>query len=848
MSVPAAARRLRPRADIVRAVPRARGGAIAALLVPPLLALVFLHDYLGGHILPFGDDILLLYYPLMSLLSHALHSGSLLLWNPYSGGGYALVPYSALPFYVPTWLLAILPVPAAMGWTYALDLTMGGLGTYALAACLGVRGGARLVGAAVYPFSGFVLAHLYAGHYMEVGLICWLPAALAGLHWAVATPAWRTALRRGAIAGGPLGMLILANGVSWLPFTAYPVLIVALVLIGRAARRGGLRAAAAPALALSASGLVALLLGAAVLLPLRDAVGESLRGSPMDFHAVVRISESPLGLAMLLAPGLFGSDPAHSYWFSNSDLYFQEVYAYAGLLPMALAVVGALLGRRRPDVLLYAALTLLGIVLALGAYTPLYGLAYHLVPGLDVARVPARWLLTSVIGVAVLAAVGADALAGAVRTAPEPGQRRAPVLPALLALLILVALGLVGLAVAALQPEAARHGVTLLPALWRLLLVALAAGLAVVVTAQVPRTVGCALLVAVTLGDLWTANGMLVQPLDPAPYYRGAAVDLARRAVQDGRVWALDRSVPLRLGMLDRGTYDVQDYAPLTRLDYWLFTHPGESLQGVDTGMERAIMTRYNARVARILGVTFVVSPRPLAGGSLRPLARLQVPRWGLLNGDWSHPGKHPGTAYAYRVVNALPFAMPIYTERRIAGGVRLADVFAPGFDPGREVLLDGSAPPAASGAPITALLDAWRRSPQPAASTSGRAVGPHVIARAASENALRLDVTMQRSGVLLLDQIYDPSWQATVDGRATALQRADYLLTALPLSAGKHTVSLVYAPSSYLLGGLLTLLGYLLWLAAMVAAWLARARFRHMVSPDRAGQGEPWPVAPVLQ
>src|SRR5262249_30137254 len=130
-----------------------------------------------------------------------------------------------------------------------------------------------------------------------------------------------------------------------------------------------------------------------------------------------------------------------------------------------------------------------------------------------------------------------------------------------------------------------------------------------------------------------------------------------------------------------------------------------------------------------------------------------------------------------------------------------------------------------------TALLDAWRRSLQPAASTPGRALGPHVIARAASENAIRLDVTMQHSGVLLLDQIYDPSWQATVDGRTIAIRRADYLLTALPLSAGKHMVSLVYAPTSYLVGGLLTLLGYLLWLATVVTAWLVRARSRHMGS-----------------
>ena len=835
-----------------------RAGLFSRLLSPNcllptaycLLPLLFFAPYLGGRIMPFGADILVLNYPLMSLLAHALRTGHALLWNPYSGGGYPLAPFSALPFYPPSWLLAVLPVTGAMSWTYVLDLMIGGLGAYALAARLGVSLLARMMPAVVFPFSGFVLAHIYAGHFLEVGLILWLPATLAALHWAAEAPSVGTALRRGLLCGGPLGMMILANGVSWLVFVDYPVGLVALVLIVRAARQhrsGGpaamLRAAARPLAALVAAGVVAGLLGAAVALPLRDLLGATVRGEAMSYDAVTRISATPASLAMALAPGIFGFDPAHTYWFANSDAYFQEVYAYIGLLPLALALAGAMLGRRRPYVLLYAALAVLGVVLALGAHTPLYGLLYHVVPGLDLARVPARWLLMSVLALAVLSGVGADAVIGAARRPSismrgrltlkghgsawrlQPHQPAAmstqshastgyPVPLALAALALLLVLGLICGVIAAMLPAAAHHGATIAPALARLLVVACASALAVLAAAQVPRPAGASLLLLVTLADLWSANGPLVRPLDPAPYYGGSAVDLAHAQAGGGRVWALDRSIPLRLGMLDRRTRDVQDFAPLTLSDYWLLTHPGRSLAGVDTGTARAVMGRYNERVAALLGVSLVVSPQPLHDTGLVPLARLRVPHWGILNGDWSHPGAHPGPAYAYRVTDALPFALPVYATRTARGHVPLAQVFAPGFDARRVALLDGGPVLPSS---TNALLDAWRRTLIPARSPSsgGTAAGPGVTITGSSENGALLRATMRSPGVLLLDQVYDPGWTAMVDGRPVPLRRADYLLTALPLSGGTHSVTLVYAPPSYLTGALLTLLGYVVLIGA---------------------------------
>ena len=50
----------------------------------------------------------------------------------------------------------------------------------------------------------------------------------------------------------------------------------------------------------------------------------------------------------------------------------------------------------------------MGLFLAFGAYNPVYYLLYKLVPGFDLFRAPARWLLLYAFGAAILAALTPD--------------------------------------------------------------------------------------------------------------------------------------------------------------------------------------------------------------------------------------------------------------------------------------------------------------------------------------------------------------------------------------------------------------------------------------------------------
>lgn len=74
----------------------------------------------------------------------------------------------------------------------------------------------------------------------------------------------------------------------------------------------------------------------------------------------------------------------------------------------------------------------------------------------------------------------------------------------------------------------------------------------------------------------------------------------------------------------------------------------------------------------------------------------------------------------------------------------------------------------------------------------SGRVVLTHY-----APNELRYTAESARGGVVVFSEIYYPGWSATIDGQTAELGRANYLLRALRLPAGKHEVVLTFRPTS---------------------------------------------------
>lgn len=63
--------------------------------------------------------------------------------------------------------------------------------------------------------------------------------------------------------------------------------------------------------------------------------------------------------------------------------------------------------------------------------------------------------------------------------------------------------------------------------------------------------------------------------------------------------------------------------------------------------------------------------------------------------------------------------------------------------------------------------------------------------------NELSYEVASQEGGTLVFSEIYYPGWQAFVDGTEVPVGRADYLLRAINVPAGRHKVTLLFKPKS---------------------------------------------------
>jgi len=791
---------------------------IVLLAVAPVF---FLREAPGG-LPPYGGDILVHVYPLLSLLSHGLHAGRPTLWNYYAAGGYPLAPYSALSFYPPVLLaLLLLPVTGALTALYAFYLAALGVGMYVLAADLGQSRPARLLAAVTLAYGGFVAAHAYAGHIFEIGAICPLPLAFLLLRRAIR----RRSLTMTLWCGGVVGLMVLAAGVQFLPFALAPLpLLVIWSTFAPLPWAGKGWWALWPCAALVVTGLVALALGAVFVAPFAEILPYTLRAGAVSLKTAAAQSLPWRGLTMLVAPNGLGNAADGSYWpAGRSSPYFHEIYAYAGVLPLLLAPVAFVRCRAaRP----YATLALLALLVMLGGNTPFYALLYHL-PGAGLVRVPARAGLILDFALALLAGFGLDALGAASPKVPwrrlallAPGLAVALVaLAALLAIAARAGLGGVPFAARALAlGGAARLAVSLVVGLAACLILVVIATRRPVASA---RGAWALALPALALLDLFSSNGALLRPRDPAVYDSASRAGVLSPRDPVYRVFApvpgsAAPAIPLGLCMVTRACYDVQDASPLALEAYWRLGHPSivhRQHGRVATGRDTAIDVY--PPFLRLFGVRTLYSATTLHVTGLQPAGFVTSTRWSVPGGaDWN-----TATSVASSFVYDNPAALPrvFVAPRAIAArsdGEALARVQGAGTDLRRVAVL--SATQARAAGPLGAVQQAW-------ANWLADDTDDSLTTRADGGTG---------GGYLVMDDGWFPGWTATIDGRAAPVLRADYLLRAVRLSPGRHTVRFVYAPLVYLLGAVVTLATALALLALAVYSLISRRR-RRAVAPD---------------
>ncbi|HVQ35831.1 MAG TPA: YfhO family protein, partial [Candidatus Bathyarchaeia archaeon] len=589
------------------------------------------------------------------------------------------------------------------------------------------------------------------------------------------------------------------------PVTFAAAVVAALAYAGFRGRAGAVFASGA------AAGF-GVLLGAVQIVPTAVITPGSIRsaGALREMWSL-----HPVRLLETVAPWLFGKytglpNEITQWLFVLNDAREPLLFSiYLGVPAVLLAVLGATLVRRSQAAMFWTVAGTVALVAAFGTHTPIYRAALKIVPGLSMFRYPSKYLILTAMAVAVLAALGWDALSA------EGTRRRKLVAPVgvgaalaglgLVALFLVFAVPGVGSSIAtrcatALGVPQVESGARSLVGVvgngaLRLLAISVVGALAISL-ATIRPAARFALLVLVA-GDLLFTNASINPTIEAGQLAPFDWVALTRAHPEDRLFVARDYT-------RDRGGSPDVAAEPELRPDF-----PVVEYQAV---YETALGSDLSAAGVRQTISREVTGLRPHE--YLKLMRRLGSSDRAMRDRFLSWAGTRyfllpsPPSIEAQRLAE-VPFGGVALFESPPSGtrafvvssavaepGVeaQIAKLLDPSFDPSWTVVLDRLVDVQPSGARGTAVI------------------------REDSESSVVADADVPEGGgyLVLLDS-FDPGWTAYVDGARAEVLRADGVFRAVRLTAGKHDVRFEYVPRGLWLGAAISVVTA----ALLAAAWI---------------------------
>ena len=755
----------------------------------------------GGIFMPAGGgDLASLYFPTYGHVAEQIQAGNLPLWNPHTYSGMPLLAdVQTGLLYPPNWIFYLLAVEGhyygALLWLLLTHYWLASVFMYLLMRDLGVSRLGSLVGGLVFAYCGFMVAHL--GHMPMVLVATWIPLMLLLTRRALITggpPGWVWAI----LAGLTATLSLLAGHVQ---IFAYGLLAVGVMFAALIWTREPITPRLVRSWALKGALILglALLVGAGQLVPSLELSGQSARSS-VSYEEASEFPAQPITLLNLILPRVYGDSPTT---YSFGEYQTTENWAYCGVVTLALATAGLLLGRGRIR-FLFALIAALSLLIMVGNLSIFHAWLYGFAPGFNMLRDAGRALVLLGLGLGGLAGFGLDGLR--IALLGSAGQRRAAFwwLSGVSGALAVGALWVMPLLFnGVLQGQGALYG--RLPGAindlgMALLWVGLLTGLGWLAyrrRVSVDWMAGAIAFVLVL--DLFSPNSRFNPTTQNvlAGYEHFDARAVLRKGTQETVV-----GIPLRINS-DTDAQGV--WAPGNALDMGTLYDTGGAFNPLR-------LERYERlwEVARehpdgplfdLTGARFEV---------LSDTARLEG------EAKWERIQRFPGFQI-FRNQNALPRAFLVH-ESVIEPDPKAAIEALRRFwvDPRHAVILE-SGQPVESNLPGTAEPDASN-------SESVRAVYYE-------GDSLQLRVRATAPGWLVLTDNWYPGWEATVDGAPAPIERAYSTYRAVRVDPGEHVVTMRFSPASWRWGRIASL-------AVLASALVALGALLYLMRRPRPQNG----------
>ncbi len=338
------------------------------------------------------------FYPWRLLAARAMRDGELALWNPHEMCGYPFVGngQSAL-FYPPNWLLAVVDVRWGFGLLAALHYALAAVLTALLCRALGLGYLPAAFAAIAFTFGGFMVTWTELPTLMNCA--AWLPGALLGVVLVFRRSRWGVPVLAGSLAMTLLAGHLQIAAYVWVVTAAYALGRVLWAAIKRRPRH-----------------IIALLLGAAQVLPSLELVANSPRGhggpseAGWEFHERVALRSAEW--IAFLDPNAFGSPVTGDHEPTRYGIAYPEHCGFVGVITLLLALSGVYFYRGK-HFAFFAVLAALCIHLAMAG--PLAKYIYFHVPKIGQAGSFARTLSVFTFAAAMAAAFGLEGISARLR-------------------------------------------------------------------------------------------------------------------------------------------------------------------------------------------------------------------------------------------------------------------------------------------------------------------------------------------------------------------------------------------------------------------------------------------------
>lgn len=711
------------------------------------------------------SDQAALNYPWQSYLTRSVKDGSIPYWNSESFVGQPLYSDgSSALYYPPRLALAATVSPTtAHNVLSVFHVALAGIFIYWLLVDLELSPLAALFGAVAWMFGSFTLGWLQ----LEVvaPVFAWLPVGLVTMRRSVLR-SWRWVV--GAAAS--IAMLFLSShllfaDISMVIICGYGGLLVLREFATGWRRSHDWRSAVPMGRALASVGL-GVGLAAVLLIPTASTLSDISRQS---------LSFAELSSGMLLPV----SDLRYAIWpvaGPITEAKMQWGLTFSGTITAVLAIVALFL--RRKGAGLGRGLAIGAVLVAIGG--PVSWLAFELIPGMNIFRPYARLIFVFDLGVAVLGAVGLDALMRAIER-PEFRLTRTSRLRA--------------------QEGHSRHR----RGWW------ISRGVAVVFIA----------ITAIQLG--WYGRQINPPFLSSTQYAAFPATPLVRNLQESDQGWPslvlpanddsagfaapmLDAADTLALGVDSASGYDSS--VPTRTVNLWRVVQGEQPDQVVASKLQGAFLPTFDAPKVRYallprLGVDRIAFT-PLVAKDAALMARVEAQGWKIV---YSGAG---GTVLAWTGAVTGPYV--VFDRVTVPSDLdALKEFTSDSFPFTQEIVL-------------TASAGATRGEPGQARVTSAKQ----------GVNSAVITTTSTKPGYLVVPEMWDPGWSATVNGTAVSVDRANYNQQAVLIPAGKSTVLLSYRPVGFAAGLKVTAAAVIVCLALLVGPVFVRRRRRRKEEVQR--------------